>query len=263
MLVAGCNDENDWSRQYQIKIGTKISDQKTVKIAILDSGVNANIPTMKDAITASYNVLNPEKETDDIFNHGTKIASVISDSEVGMSQHVELYDIQVLNDGGQGSLASICKGISRALEENADIINMSLGFNQDIPGLKECIGEAITKDVIVVASAGDSLSHTSNYPADYDEVISVAAINEDEQFYRFSSKGKIDFVAPGVNVAVRDKNGEVMLDSGSSIAVANFTAVLALYLGDGTSKEDIFSEKNFKYVSIDDVEYKSLYYKGQ
>jgi minor extracellular protease Epr len=257
LLVTACVSDKYWHIGFQIKGERDVKPAKEVKIAVLDSGIETN---GTNTIAAAYNTFTNTDTTNDAFNHGTVIANIIIDSEVGLNPHAILYDIQVLNEKGQGGWQQICAGIDKAIDFDVDIISMSLGFNYNPPKLKPCIEKAIKEQIILVASAGDSVSDVSNFPANYKEVMAVAAIDKDGKPYKFASKGKIDFVAPGVDISVRDRDGKIITQSGSSIATANFTAILAKFLVQGMTKEEILQSKHYHNFETEGRTFKMLHF---
>lgn len=209
-----------------------------VKVAILDSGI-----AQAEGIQKRYDAVNQINQTNDTFNHGTKVFNAIK-SSAPTEQHIEYYDIQVLNEEGLGSVESVCRGINQAIEYDVDIITMSLGFNKDDGALRECVERALGENILVVAASGDTLSTDTDYPAKYEGVISVAAIDEDEVLFSFSSTGKIDYVALGVGVETVNNLGEKVVESGSSIATGYFTGILMSYFTeDGTPRDPDFKPK--------------------
>ncbi|WP_052059800.1 S8 family peptidase [Lysinibacillus fusiformis] len=251
-LNACTNNENkdSWNLKIQ-NVGnySKEDGDKKIKIAILDSGINKR-HFAKNLITKSYNVITNENKTNDEFDHGTKIASIIIDEKIGINTNVEIFDIQVINNKGQTTTNNVCDGISKAIEYEADVINMSLGFNSNNKQLKDCIDKAHKKNIILVASSGDTMSDTSDYPAEYKNVISVAAIDKNKELFGFSSTGKIDFFAPGVDVIAKDNKGNYIKTEGSSIASANFTGVLSIYLNKNIDKKEIYLQDNVEFFNF-------------
>ncbi len=260
VLFSACSTEKEWNVERQVVNLDENTVKDKVKVAVLDSGIN-NLTHLKKNIAYTFNVEDNNKSTSDLFDHGTKIASTIADNKIGINPNVSIYDIQVLNSKGQGTVESICKGIDKSIEQRVDIINMSLGFNKDSKLLRKCVNRALDKNIFIVAASGDGSSDSVNYPADYKGVISVSAIDKDDTLYRFSNKGKIDFVAPGVDVKVIDNEGKIDIDSGSSIAAANFTGVLSLYISSNQEKK-IYKEKNIRNIYIKGTKYTFLYYNG-
>jgi subtilisin family serine protease len=226
-----------------------------VKIAILDSGINSQLDILKGKVKESYNAIDDAIFTKDEFGHGTMIASIIASNPnphtiIGVNPNVELYDVQVLNNKGTGKIEHIVKGINWSIEKNVDIINLSFGFSKDDPRLRKVINLALSKNIIIVASAGNTLGLSTDFPAKYDGVYSISAIDKDLNRYKLAAKGKIDYVTPGVNVPVINHMGERIIESGTSFATAYATGIMSLGLADTnieiTTKDlhnkDIFGE---------------------
>ena len=222
-----------------------------VKVAILDSGIND-----KELIYKQYNTFTDGTETEDKFDHGTKVFNIIHNS-APKNQKVKYYDIQVLNEQGLGTIENVCEGIEKSIDFDVDIISMSLGFNEHSEELYNCVKKAIDKNIIVVAASGIYLSTDTDYPAKYEEVLSIAAIDKDNSLYSFSSSGKIDFVSEGVDVQTINSLGEAVKESGSSMATANFVGILMSYFTvDGFSKDN----SNYKIYTENDKTIKKVLY---
>jgi subtilisin family serine protease len=112
---------------------------------------------------------------------------------------------------------------------NVDIINMSLGAPSQPPTfIHDLIKEAVSKGIVVIAAAGND-SHAVNYPARYDEVIAVAALDESGNLATFTSKDfTVDIVAPGTNIYSTHLNGNYCKMSGTSQASPFVAGICAL-----------------------------------
>lgn len=145
-------------------------------------------------------------QEDKASGHGTHVAGIIAGSDndfgvVGVAPKCKVIPIKVLNDDGSGSFETIAAGLKKAIELNVDIINMSLGASVEPPKfIHDLILEAVSKGIVVVAAAGND-SKNVNYPARYDEVIAVAALDAGGKLATFTSKDEtVDIVAPGVDI---------------------------------------------------------------
>lgn len=206
---------------------------KTVDIAILDSGINS------DNLTYQYDTFTDEEQTEDEFNHGTGIYNILMDNKPD-AQSVNVYDIKVLDDNGKGSNVSICKGVDKAVELDVDLITMSFGFQEKQEELEKCLNMAERESILLVAASGDTLSDSTNYPAAYDNVISVSALNEEEDdLYSFSSTGKIDFLSPGEGIETMDNKHTPITLEGSSFAAINFVSRYISYYEEGLNFEEL------------------------
>jgi subtilisin family serine protease len=236
-LSAG--DKADWGhdllgvpRLWRLSLG------KGVKVAVLDSGCDRDHPDLQGAVSVWLDTTNSATGPGDSCGHGTFCCGVIGARRnetgvVGVAPECELLSIKVLGDDGSGSIDQVVRGIDLALEHRADIISLSLGTSSPHPELERVCRKAVAQGTIVVASAGNSgpSLDTVLYPAHYDVVISVGAIDISKQIARFSSRGKrVDVVAPGVQVYSCYPGGRYAYLSGTSMAAPYVSGILALYL---------------------------------
>jgi subtilisin family serine protease len=205
-------------------------ESKLVKVAVLDSGINEDILELNRPIEKKYNAINNSENIEHDFGHGTKVASIIASnlnkSLIGLNENVLLYDVQVLDENGFGNVENVVDGIKWGIEQEVDIINLSFGFSIDDINLHEAILKANEQGIILVASTGNSIGEFTDYPARYPEVLSISAVDSGLDLYPYAGLGKVDFVAPGVDVKVIDANGEIVLESGTSLATAYATSVI-------------------------------------
>lgn len=216
----------------------KIHSNKTIKVAILDSGIDDSQSPLSGRVIKSYNAINGGTNTTDKYGHGTAIAGIIAaEPNEGTIQGVfptaELYDVKVLNDKGGGKIPDVVEGIKWSIEQKVDIINLSFGFQKDDQRLKKAIDEALGNNIIVIAAAGNTLGLSTDYPARYKKVISVSSIDKEMNRDIFAAKGKVDFMAPGVTIPVLTNSGSVNLVSGTSFATAFATGIVASYISKG------------------------------
>ncbi|MGD7015470.1 S8 family serine peptidase [Bacillus altitudinis] len=87
----------------------EITKTQPVKIAVLDSGIEQNIPQIKKHIKNTYNAIDRTSETKPFFPHGTMIASILTNTQIkntkiGITENINLYDVQVLDEHGKAIL---------------------------------------------------------------------------------------------------------------------------------------------------------------
>ncbi|MFJ7751848.1 S8 family peptidase [Peribacillus muralis] len=206
-----------------------------VKVAILDSGIEKKHEDLVGRIVKEYNAINPQEKVKDIYGHGTAVAGIIAANNnskgiIGIVPKIDIYSIKILSNSGKGNIEALSKGIDWAIKNNVDLINISFGMPYDKPELKKAINKAVKAGIIIVASAGNKYGLKSDYPASYDNVISVNAVNADLRIASFSAKGKIDFVGPGVDIITTTTNNNYKNVEGTSIAAAYVTGSLAYLL---------------------------------
>ena len=150
---------------------------------------------------------------------------------IGVAPDSKILPIKVLDDSGHSGFAQIASGIRAAIAAKVDIINMSLGAPQSPPDdFYAAVKEAHAAGIIMVAAAGND-SGAVNWPARYDEVIAVSAIDNQGNLANFSSHGEqIDFGAPGVNIYSTYLNNQYAILNGTSQASPFIAGVCALLL---------------------------------
>ncbi|MEK5040171.1 S8 family serine peptidase [Sporosarcina sp. FSL K6-3457] len=235
------------------------SDERIIKIAILDSGINDNHSALKGLVKSSYNAINDSLETQDFFGHGTAIAGIIAakpnkENVTGILSNVQLFDVQVLDEKGRGKIESVIKGIQWSIEQDVDIINMSFGFQNDSDLLKAAIKEALNQGIVIVAAAGNTFGLYTDYPAKYEGVLSISAIDVQLQHYSLAATGKIDFVAPGVDIPILGEINNEHIVSGTSFATAYATSIIAYHLSK-SSNSDIFSSEVIAIKNVGNKKY--------
>lgn len=209
---------------------------KGVKVAILDSGLNNHPELRTEYIKEGYNSVVPNSQPVDDFGHGTLVTGVISAAPnnnkgfIGVAPDVVIYPVKVLDQYGVGDIEDVVKGIQWCIENDIDIINMSFAVSKDHKILKDKIQSALRAGIIIVASGKNSSGGLVGYPASYDGVISVSAIDQSLEIAETSPKGKVDFSAPGVDIVTTTYDGKYQYLSGNSIAASFTTGIIALIL---------------------------------
>jgi len=207
-----------------------------VKVAILDTGVDYNHPDLNESLIEYRDFTDSKTGPLDTNGHGTHVAGIIGGDDngigiVGVSPKADLYIGKVLGDTGSGSFNSMIKGLEWAIEKEVDIVNMSLGTKARPPEeFHNLIKKAHAQGIIMVAATGNENSEVC-YPALYDEVIAVGAINNRYEKASFSNYGiKNEITAPGVNILSCYKDGKYARISGTSMATPIITGSIALYM---------------------------------
>ncbi len=206
----------------------------SVVVAVLDTGVDASHPELKDALVPGRDIVHGDDIPADDNGHGTAVAGVVAargDNGIGLAGACWLclvMPVKVLGADGTGTTADVAAGIIWAADHGARVINLSLGAPGTTLALSEAIGYAAGKDAVVIASAGNSGVATPFYPAAEGSVIGVAASNEDDHLYSWSNHGAwVQVAAPGCNDAPWLKGGYVSF-CGTSAAAPLVAGVAAL-----------------------------------
>ncbi|PFO09411.1 serine protease [Bacillus sp. AFS076308] len=212
-------------------------------IAILDTGCDLTHPDLKDRIIGGRNFTNDDNGNKDVYRdyngHGTHVAGTMAATQnqrgvVGVAPEANLLIVKVLDKNGSGQYDWIINGIYYAIEQQADIISMSLGGPEDVSELHEAIQKAVEHNILVVCAAGNEgdgqdATNEFDYPGSYNEVISVGAVNLDRRISDFSnSNNEVDLVAPGETILSTYLNGKFATLSGTSMATPHVSGALAL-----------------------------------
>jgi len=292
----------------------KISASPNITIAVIDSGIQINHPDLQANIWRNpkevanngidddhngfiddvngwdfvNNVPDPSPKfstgwTEAGVSHGTTVAGIIAAQGnnrlgvAGVTWSAKIMALKVLGDKGEGKVSDVIRAIDYAINNGADIINLSfVSFNYN-DGLQEAIRRANRAGVIIVAAAGNeqtggegyNIDKTPIYPACYDGtlgenlVIGVAATDALDQKAKFSSYGSrcVDLTAPGISFFGSVTAGSTVDDSekiydgywsGTSMAAPLVSATLAL-IEEANPELSPSEVMNILFVSTDNI----------
>lgn len=233
-----------------LKSDIYLNDSDKIKVAIIDSGINKNHEDLKYLRFKEYNVLEKNIPITDEFGHGTSIAGIIAANDNnfgvrGLTNNIEIFDVKILNEEGKGEIENLIEGIEWCIDQNVEIINLSFGFQTENEQLKEVINKAVEEDIIIVASIGNTFGMQGNYPAKYDEVISITSISESLKRSNFASRNNIDFAMPGEDIYTTNNEGGYSMVDGTSFATAHATGVISNLLLLYRQEEQTISFKEY------------------
>ena len=202
-----------------------------VKIGIIDTGVDVNHPDIADNIKDGYNATSNKKSYDDDNGHGTHVAGIIAaaDNEIGVigvAPDAEIYAVKALDSFGNGYVSDVIESIEWCIDNDIDIINMSIGMSADSEALHETIVDASHAGVLIVAAAGNNYGGRCEYPAAYEEVIGVGAIDYSGNLAGCSAMIGVDVWAPGVEIYSTFLNSGYKIKNGTSMAAPHWIKIL-------------------------------------
>ena len=189
---------------------------KGIKVAVIDTGV-ASHPSLRGQVE-HIDLIGDGSEITSF--HGTAVASLIAgDSSLirGISPEASILDIRALNSDGSGDAFTVAEGIYQAVQNGAQVINLSLGSPSDNPALREAVLYAQRHGVVLVAAVGNEGAGQVSYPANYPGVIGVSANDANEGYLTFSNRGpNVDLSAPGIELTAAGVNNDTVLFTGTS-----------------------------------------------
>lgn len=204
-----------------------VSTGNDVTVAVVDSGVNPfGFDSFGDRLLLGYNAIFRIRGGIDFNGHGTHVAGTIGQETnngigvAGIAYDAKILPVKVMCFLGFGLDSWIIDGIRWATDNDADIINLSIGGSAPSKALEDAVDYAYGQGVTVVAASGNDGSGEVDYPAAFENCIAVGAVRYDKNITDYSNYGDaLDLVAPGGDLDV-DQNGD---DYGDGILQEAFT----------------------------------------
>jgi len=217
--------------------------ENDVIVAVIDTGAYFPLSDLGETkFVQGFDFVNYWINAFDDNGHGSHVSGTIAQSTnneigvAGMAPDVKIMPVKVLNSSGYGYSSDIAQGILYAVNNGAHIINMSLGGGYSY-FIEQACQYASDHDVLIVAAAGNDSSSNLSYPAAYDTVLSVAAINDLNQLAYYSNYGSgLDVVAPGGDLGRTLHNIDYDVDFPAGILQQTFLGGESVYyFCEGTS----------------------------
>jgi len=143
-------------------IGTSIPyqsgyDGSGIIISIIDTGIDLNHPDLDGQIIGGYDFVDNDDVPEDINGHGTQVAGIIASNGnlKGIAPNSKILMYKVSEDGESVPSHLIIKAIEKSIEDDADIINISLGINQTNTKIDQAVNNAVKNNIFVVTAAGN------------------------------------------------------------------------------------------------------------
>lgn len=223
-----------WGPEYigidKLNRNISISNTETFDtvVAVIDTGVDHEHPYLKDRVLPTKintSTSGTRNNSMDDNGHGTQVAGVIIDSTM---DNVFVQPYKVLDSHGAGTVISLAAGINCAVEDGVDVINISVGFEEDSAVLKSAVDNAELNDIPVISASGNDGTTKKYYPASYDNVLKVTAVNQSGIVTNFSTYDNgVSFAAPGFEIRTTNLGGGFIKTRGTSVAAPFVTAVVA------------------------------------
>jgi thermitase len=248
-LVFACNDpmlSQQWglTRIQAAQAWGIAAPQRTVYLAIIDTGVDANHPDLSQRVRRysngtvyGYNTQLNNANTNDFHGHGTHCAGIaaahtgngVGIAGVASTAPVQVMPVKVLNDQGFGTMSDVARGIIWAADNGAHVLSLSLGGNAGTQQLADAVNYAWNRGCMVVAAAGNNGSNAPFYPAYYENALAVAASDPNDRLTDFSQYGAwVDIAAPGSNILSTVPGNRYEAWSGTSMACPHVAGAAAL-----------------------------------
>jgi subtilisin len=210
---------------------------KGIRVAVVDSGIDATHPDLKANVKAAVSFV-PGETPSDGNGHGTHMAGIIAAAEngsgiIGVAPAAWLYGVKVLGNNGSGQWAWVISGIQWCIAKKMQIVCLPLGGATAPAALEAICDAAFANGLLVIATAGNGGATGSvAVPARYKNVIAVSSVDGSDIITPFSGRGpEIEICAPGVNVLSTKAGGGYQTWSGTASACAHAAGAAAVAWG--------------------------------
>jgi len=206
-----------------------------VKIGILDTGIESAHPHLGDSVKACYDIgpkpggggfaINKLDEGNDFMGHGTACAGIIHD----LVPDAELYSVRVIGSGLGDTTEKLVEGVRFALEQDWQIINLSLGTQQFNRQLFRLAERASYDGKILIASK-DNQHDKVGYPAALSAVLGVDMEHFDDVLtFRYRKGMEVEIEAKGIYIKAPSPGGGYELYTGTSFACPQMAGIAARF----------------------------------
>lgn len=237
------------------KVWNQLGAHKTVKVAVIDTGVNMNHEDLRGRCEIGYDyVADTGASMRDVAGHGTLVAGTIAataNNGIGFPGVVGAADIKVVAYR-TGGITSTDRGIRLDYAMSAlmdvvqrgdiQVVNMSYGSSSGSTVEQAAIQKARDAGVVLVASAGNDGDTSYNYPASFEGVLSVGATTENDIAANFSNRNSmVDLCAPGQEVYTTNNQGGYSWANGTSFSspITAGAAAVIRYVNQDLSVEQV------------------------
>lgn len=242
------NDQDIWIFDSLNVNNVRFSESRGISgvtVAVIDSGCALNHKGLDYANIERCSFSDKYKDGGDTINkglgHGTSVIGIInarwdcSDGIRGLAPGAKVLSIKMFDADSStgattgGTVDDAVEAIGKAVDEGADVINMSFGTLYQTRSVEIACRKAAESGAILVASVGNDGNSSKFYPASYDTVISAGSINQDYERSDFSNyNDNLDVVAPGEEIPCALANGKYARRNGTSFSTPEVSALAAL-----------------------------------
>ncbi len=215
---------------------------RAVKVAILDTGVEATHPDLRDRLLKGFDFIDRTDVVKDGHGHGTHVSGIIgaawnNGGIAGINGLVSLIPVRVVPNNGDETDANLVEAFEFAVAQGARIANCSFGKDKSGQAVKDVIEASGKKGLLVVVASGndgDDNDKEFHYPASFrtSNMIVVASSTSAGRMSSFSNYGitTVDVGAPGSGIFSSVKGGKYQSMDGTSMATPQVVGVAALVL---------------------------------
>ena len=225
-----------------------------IVVAILDTGIDSSHEDIKGKVIAEINFTD-SPTVNDLNGHGTHIAGIICatvDNGIGVAgiaTNCRIMNVKVADDNGFCYNQTVARGILWAVDNGANVINISIEIKNPSLDLENAVNYAWEQGALIVCAAGNQGNSSAVYPAYYENSIAVAGIKPDNFLAPLSNFGDwVDVAAPGYYIYSSLPGNQYGYETGTSFAAAQVSGFAAVLL-------NVVSDTNCNGCLNDEVRY--------
>jgi len=221
---------------------------RTIRVAVLDTGLSSSVSALTSRVVKWANTVdggnafdrprgqdtNGDSRVDGNVGHGTMVLGLIAQ----VAPAARFIVIRAMDSDGMGTAWSLTKGLVVAVNQGAEIANLSLGSRKKIPAMSDVLDWAVEeKGLHVVAAAGNAQLSQAFSPADSSKTISVAGLDPNDRKATFSNwDSGLDLCVPALSIKSYNTNARIATWSGTSFATPIATGGIAYALAQTKKK---------------------------
>ncbi|MEW6454672.1 MAG: S8 family serine peptidase [Pseudomonadota bacterium] len=219
--------------KLQLEQVHRLASGKNVTVAVIDSEADKQHTELQGQIAEQFNAVG---EAEKAHSHGTAMVGAISsrDRLLGVAPGAKILAVRAFSESQQsaeGTTYNILKSIDWAVSQGARVINMSFAGPRD-PSLERTLKKAYDQGVVLIAAAGNAGPKSPPlYPGADPSVIAVTATDVADRGFKMANQGPyVSVASPGVDVLAPAPQESYQMSTGTSIATAHVSGVVALML---------------------------------
>lgn len=221
-----------------------------VKVAVIDSGIDYTHPDLAANYAGGYDFVNKDADPMDDQGHGTHVAGTIAAvangvGVVGVAPTAQIYALKVLSADNWAYWSDVTRALEWAVDHGIQVTNTSLGGDTGSETMRLAYENSNALGMFHAVSAGNQgicsdKKNNVGYPAKYDSVVAVAAVDSVDKRACWSSSGsEVDVAAPGVEINSTLWGGGYGLYNGTSMASPHVAGSAALLIAAGISDANL------------------------
>ncbi len=231
-------NDKDFTAQYYLKEVNAprawgITVGSALLVGVLDTGVDVNHPDLNGKVSSGTDV--NDIDLNDSIGHGTEVSGIIAANTnnnqgiAGVSWNTKVLSLKITDDFGQARVSNVVSALDQAYKKGVKIVHISLSTNQFSQTLKDAVKQAHDRGILIISTTGNSGIEELRYPAAFDGVIGVGAVDETKQKEFYSTTGDhVSLVAPGAAIYTTSLNSTYNKVTGTSFAAPQVSGAAAL-----------------------------------